>query len=246
VQPADPYPQAVRARLEAHLGDRLVAAWLAGSAALGDFDAARSDVDIQAVASERLGEDERLALAAALAHEALPVPARGLEFVLYAREDLDDPAGPAFQLNLNTGARMDHHVALRPREDPRFWFVVDVSIARQRALPLAGAAPAEVLPEPPRALVAASLAQALSWYDEHGGAPVQTLLSACRTWAWATDGRWRSKGESARWAAGRLEDGEPVLRALRLRDGGPGEAPSEDEVAVVLRAARRALADAAA
>jgi aminoglycoside adenylyltransferase-like protein len=241
VHAGDPYPQAVREVLEAHLGDRLVAAWLAGSVALGDFDARRSDVDIQAVARERLPEDDRVRLARALSHDALAVPARGLEFVLYARDDLRDAAGPAFQLNLNTGARMAQHVALSPADDPRFWFVVDVAIARQRALPLAGAPAADVLPELSPGLVAASLLEALDWYDEHGGSPVQTLLSACRTWAWATDGRWRSKGDSARWAAARLDDPGPVLRALELRDGAAGAPPSDGEVAELLGRARRAL-----
>ena len=37
-------------RLEQHAGDELVAAWLVGSTALGDFDMTRSDVDVQAVA----------------------------------------------------------------------------------------------------------------------------------------------------------------------------------------------------
>ena len=138
------------ARLVAHLreglGDRLVGAWLFGSGALGDFDPATSDLDVQVVTTVRLARAERERLAARLSHPALACPVRGLELVLYAREDLHDPLGPAFQLNLNTGPRMPQHVAYDPSEDPRFWFVIDVAIGREAGRALAGPPPAEVFP----------------------------------------------------------------------------------------------------
>jgi hypothetical protein len=234
------YVRRVLEALRGALGDDLAGAWLVGSAALGDFDPARSDLDVQAVAARRPSRAVREALAAAVEHPALPCPVRGLELVLYAREDLADPLGPAYALNVNTGPGMERHVAFDPSEDPRFWFVIDVSIARQHAVALHGSPAAATFPEPPRALVVASLRQALDWYDAHGGSPAQTVLGACRTWAWATDGRWRSKGESARWACERLRDPGPVDRALAARAGGAG--PGPEDVASVLARARAALA----
>src|SRR3954447_3371345 len=121
----------VARRVHNALRGRLVGVWLVGSAALDDYDPRRSDADVQAVATERLSLSERRALAAELEHEALPTPGRGLEFVLYAAEDLEAAGGPRFQLNLNPGPRMEHHVAYDAEEDPRFWFTIDVSIARQ-------------------------------------------------------------------------------------------------------------------
>jgi hypothetical protein len=147
------YLSEVTLRVEAHLEQRLAGAWLIGSGALGDFDRMRSDVDVQAVSTTRLARAELERLAAALSHRALTCPARGLEFVLYAREDLEDPHGPAFQLNLNTGPRMRHHAGYDPDAEPRFWFTLDVAIARERARPLAGRPPTELLPTPPRPLV---------------------------------------------------------------------------------------------
>jgi predicted nucleotidyltransferase len=132
------YVAEVARRVDEVAGDRLVGVWLLGSAALDDYDPARSDVDVQAVTTERLGTAERERLVGRLAHEALPNPARGLEFVLYAREDLTDAAGPRLQLNLNTGARMERHVAYDADEEPQFWFTIDVSIARQHGRPLVG------------------------------------------------------------------------------------------------------------
>jgi hypothetical protein len=128
-------------RLHAQLGRRLAGAWLTGSGALGDFDAARSDVDVQAVATGRLARPELERLAAALSHPALRCPVRGLEFVLYPRAE-----APSFQLNLNTGPGIGQHVGYDPRDEPRFWFVLDLAIAREHARPLVGLAPALLLP----------------------------------------------------------------------------------------------------
>jgi predicted nucleotidyltransferase len=238
------YVAEVARRVQEVAGDRLVGVWLLGSAALHDYDPVRSDVDVQAVTAERLGRADRDMLVGRLVHEALPNPARGLEFVLYAREDLSHAAGPRLQLNLNTGARMERHVAYEADEEPRFWFTVDVSIARQHGVALLGPPASAVFPEPPRALVVAALLEALDFYTG-AGAPEQTLLSACRTWAWAVDGVWRSKGDSARWAMARVAQPEPVERALRLRDGEPADPVTEEEVDPVLRSARAALASVA-
>ena len=106
------YVREVARRVEARLGAELVGIWLFGSCALGDFDPERSDVDIQAVTRGTLPVEERRALAAILSHDSLPCPARGLEFVLYAADDLTGPDAPRFQLNLNTGSDMPERLDL--------------------------------------------------------------------------------------------------------------------------------------
>jgi hypothetical protein len=234
------YLSELTARLEARLEDRLVGAWLIGSGALGDFDRLRSDVDVQAVCKTRLARGELERLAAALSHEALPCPVRGLEFVLYAREDLADRRGPAFQLNLNTGPRMEHHAGYHPGAEPRFWFVLDVAIAREHAHPLAGLRPQTVLPALPRPLVLSALHDALEWYRAHDGA--QAVLAACRAWAWAIDGRWLSKGDAATWATARLADSAAVAKALARRVDPAAPGPTPPEAAAVLDSVERLLA----
>ena len=181
-----------------------------GSAALGDFDPSRSDLDVQAVTSEWLPRPEREAIVAALEHEALPVPARGLELVLYAQQDLGEAA---YQLNLNTGPRMDRHVSFDPDGDPRFWFVIDLAIGREHGQPLTGPPASNVFPALPRPLIAASLREALAFFAADDPSGVQVVLAACRAWAWAVEGAWYSKGEAARWAHARLDDPAPVLAA---------------------------------
>ena len=194
------------------LGDRLVSAWVVGSGALGDFDPARSDIDVQAVASERPARAELEDVAAALSHPDLPCPVRGLEFVLYAREDLRHPRGPAFSLNLNTGPGMRRHAGYDPDAEPRFWFILDVAIARQDARPLQGAPPRELLPELPRALVVSALRDALAWWQAND--PAGAIVSAGRSWAWLEEGRWLSKSEASAWTARR--GGDPVKTAQEL------------------------------
>lgn len=212
-------------RLQARLGDRLLAAWVVGSSALDDFDPARSDVDVQAVSSERLAPDELRALAAELS--AVECPVRGLEFVLYARADLLDPLGPAFSLNLNTGPGMDHHEGYHPDAEPRFWFTLDVAIAREHAVPIAGPHPRELLPELPRALVLERLRDSLAFWGNFGGP--QAVFAACRALAWSETGRWLSKGEAARWAA------DPVAAAALATRADPHAAgPTPEEVASVI------------
>jgi hypothetical protein len=193
------YLSDIASRLQRQLGDRLVAAWVVGSGALGDFDPQSSDVDVQAVSTVRLPRAELEALAAALSHEALPVPVRGLEFVLYARGDLEDPLGPAFSLNLNTGPGMEHHEGYDPEAEPRFWFTLDVAIAREHARPLFGPSPATFLPVLSRELVLAAHRESIAWY--RANAPELAAVTEARACAWETDGRWISKGEARKRAA---------------------------------------------
>jgi hypothetical protein len=188
-------------RLRDRLGDELVGVWLFGSGALGELDPATSDLDVQAVTTARLGRGELRRLAAEVSHPGFPCPVRGLELVIYARADLDDPLGPAFQLNLNTGPRMEQHVALDPGEDPRFWFVLDVAIGREVGRALLGPRPDDVFPPMPEPLVRKSLREALEWFATNDTTGAQTALAAARAFVWTQEGRWVSKRSAAAWLA---------------------------------------------
>jgi hypothetical protein len=192
----DDYLANLVTRVEEATGPRLVGVYLMGSAALGDFDAATSDLDVQAVTTERLAEGERRDLAARLTHAALPVPVRGLEFVLYARDELDPPRP---QLNLNTGPRMTERLDLEPDPDEWFWFVLDVAIGREPARALAGPPAAEVFPPVRREHVLEALRASEAWHAEHAD-PERRFVAAARARAWRHDGRWRSKREAVAWA----------------------------------------------
>jgi hypothetical protein len=211
-------------RLDALLGERLVAAWQVGSGALGDFDQLRSDIDVQALTATPLSRGELETLAASLSE--VPCPVRGLEFVLYAEP-------PRFQLNLNTGPGMTHHEGYDPDAEPRFWFVLDTAIARAgNAVPLAGPHPQTVLEEVPRGELVAAHRESLAWWREHD--PAQAILAACRAWAWTTEGRFLSKGEAASWASTRLADAAPIAKALAHRIDAAAPDPAPSDVAAVV------------
>ena len=99
---------------------------------------------------------------------------------------------------------MAQHVAYDPREDPRFWFVLDVAIGREAGRALTGPPAAEVFPELPAPLVSASLRHALAWFSSNDSRGGQAALAAARAWAWAEEGRWLAKGPEAVWLTFRV------------------------------------------
>jgi predicted nucleotidyltransferase len=99
------YQDELVARLRTAFDETLVGVYAGGSWALGDYEPGRSDLDVAAVVRGALPRSANEAILAAVRHEALPCPARGLELVVYSdaaaatsRVDAD------FELNLNTGA----------------------------------------------------------------------------------------------------------------------------------------------
>ena len=93
-------------------------------------------------------------IVAALRHESLPCPARGLEFVLYTADAVRVPsADAAFALNLNTGARMPLRVDFEPDPAEGHWFPIDRSILAARGVALHGPPAAELFAPIPHRLL---------------------------------------------------------------------------------------------
>jgi predicted nucleotidyltransferase len=172
----------------------LHAVYLLGSAAAGDYEHGRSDVDVVAVTTRPLGAPEKRALAERA--ESLPCPARKLELVVY-------PLGSdRHEVNLNTGEK----VSFDPDADPGFWFVLDRALAEQHSVTLFGPAWHEVFAPVSRAAVLAALDEALEWQRREEPLGRSSLLNACRAWMWLETGEWRSKSEAAEWLRGRVHD----------------------------------------
>jgi hypothetical protein len=178
-------------RVRGLLGDELVGVYLAGSGALGGYLHGRSDVDVAVVARNPLERAQKEDLVAALRHEALPCPARGLELVVYAH------GRPLPELNLNTGERMEFLVTFEPGTDSPHWFVLDRAIIGQRGLALSGPTPAEALAPPSEDEVLEALAIGLQWYRDRPDEPRDdAALNAVRTRAYLERGEWLSKAEA--------------------------------------------------
>jgi hypothetical protein len=183
------------------LGDDLLAVYAGGSYALGAYEHGRSDVDVTAVVAGPLAAATKGALVEALRHEALPCPARGLELVVYPRATVEQPtAEPGFELNLNTGARMDFRADTEPGDIEGFWFAIDRSILREHGIPLHGPPPAELLAPIPRELLLPLLAESVRWHRD-SDTPVgsDVVLNAARSWRFVEEGSWASKPAAAAW-----------------------------------------------
>src|SRR5215210_1078443 len=129
LQPETAYLEEVAATLARILGSELVGVYAGGSYALGDYDAGRSDLDVSAVTRSAVAPKAKDAIVAALRHETLPCPARGLELVVYRAEAAASGAPePAFELNLNTGAGLPFRADAEPVAGEEHWFPIDRSV----------------------------------------------------------------------------------------------------------------------
>jgi hypothetical protein len=105
--PMDPltaaYVEQAATRLAGVLGGQLVGNYLHGSAVLGGFTRARSDIDLLAVTASALTGNLKRQLAVALSHTALPCPAVGLELSVVTHATALAPVPtPPFELHLAT------------------------------------------------------------------------------------------------------------------------------------------------
>ena len=110
-----------------------------------------------------------------------------------------------------------------------------------------GATPAELLGEiPDRWVVAAGDAQLASWQVIGDDPPYAelTVLTACRVWRFAEEGRHVSKAAAAEWALGRDPTLGVVGDALRRRHGDPAARIDPAQVARLLAVVRERLAEA--
>ena len=216
------------------LGDNLVAAYAAGSVALGAYQPGRSDLDVALVCEDAVDLSDKQALVARLRHEALPCPARGLELVLYRRSVVQ--AGtpePGFDLELNTGAGMTFRATYaadeRPAADGRFWYGLDRSVLHQSGLVIVGPPASEMFADLSPDDTHALLVDALRWWlaqptpagNEPAPGAEDAVLGACRSLIRIRQGEWLSKAEAGR----RLRDAGTAVglidRCLEAREGGP-------------------------
>jgi hypothetical protein len=213
----DDYHRELVVRLRGVLGDELLGAYAGGSLALGGFDHDLSDLDVAAVGATRVGETTKEAIVAALRHESLPCPARGLEFVFYAEPVLRTATTePGFELNLNSGARMGFRADYEPGEE-RHWFAIDRSILAAHGKPLFGPPARELFAPIPRGPLLEVVAEAVEWHRENQLVGSDAVLNACRSLRFAAEGLWSSKIAAGTWALERHEEPRLVAQALAAR-----------------------------
>ena len=195
MQIVDDYLTELARRMQEILGQELLAVYAAGSYALGAYEHGRSDIDVTAVVAGPLDAPTKQALVDALRHDALPCPARGLELVVYPLATARSGGGePGFELNLNTGARMDFRADFEPGDVEGFWFAIDRSIVREHGIPIHGPPADELIAEIPRESLLPLLAESVQWHrDSATPTASDVILNTARTQHFVDTGHWISK-----------------------------------------------------
>jgi Domain of unknown function (DUF4111) len=223
LQPEADYFEELTSRLHGLLGEELLGVYVGGSYALDDYDRDRSDLDVSAVTRVGTPPDQALEIVAAIRHEVLPSPARGLEFVLYPLQTAR--AGgvePGFDLNLNSGRSLQFRSDLEPVPGEGHWFAIDRSVLASHGLTLTGPAAPTVFRSASRANLLPLLAETLRWFLHEGSPTEDAILNACRSLFYAREGAWTSKHAAGRWASVEPGDLSPAA-ARELIDGAIAE-----------------------
>lgn len=200
------------------LRDQLVGVYLHGSAAYGGFVPGHSDIDVLAVSSASLSEEQKRAIADGLSQDALPCPARELELSLVTLPTIREPPElPAFELHISTGDN-PHWIDGAKREGDAD-LVVHFAHVRDHGRAIAGPEPRDVFgPVARRSLMNALLLDA-RWAARKAPLHYQ-VLNACRVSRFLEEGSLCSKIEGARWAAERTTDPSVVEAAVVRQKGG--------------------------
>ena len=199
------------ATLRAELTDDLVAAAVVGSLATGAATP-RSDVDLLVVVEDGVDPGNITGAGRALVALAPECPLRGLEAVIYRRRHIAAPTHPVrYALNVNAGPAMQTSVS--SEGEAAFWFLLDLSAAREHARPLVGPPPSVLIGTIDDREVRKALVDSLHWHAQHHDAGLNAVLNACRAWHWCVERSWVSKPEAGRWA---VEHGGPEIVAAAL------------------------------
>jgi Domain of unknown function (DUF4111)/Nucleotidyltransferase domain len=219
---------------------------LHGSLALDDYLPGRSDIDLLVVVQHPLTDAQLAALTEALAGHRRPAPAP-VDLRVVTRQVAASPT-PAPPLEAYLRRTPSSGVRVQERRHPAERdLAVELSVCRAHGRSLLGAAPAELIGEvPDRWVLAAGDAQLADWRAIGDDPPYAelTVLTACRVWRLAEEGRHCSKAAAGAWALRR----DPTLGVVgdalqhRLRD--PDHPIDPAQVARLLAVVRARLAEA--
>lgn len=233
-----PVPAYLKAVLAIHhdvLRDDLIALYLHGSVVQRDYHPGASDIDILGIVAGRLDPAVSKQLTARLEHDALPVPAFGLELILCALDDVSQPVSPMpFEYALSTGREWGTQVEARGETSD---ILVHMLLCQQSGFVLAGPKAGDVLGRIPTATLRSALLGEMLWHrndlrkEPTDQAIVNAVLNAARSLYAAEAGQVISKTAGAEWWLSRHPDERTVSQALEFRKG-------RDNAAPVLRSAQ--------
>jgi hypothetical protein len=201
-------------------GQRLVGAYLHGSAAMGGWQPARSDVDVVFVLQDRTPSVALIGVEQALVHDAPACPGTGLECSVVTAQQASNPTPPwPFLLHVQSSPGQDvKRVGGDAVEGDRD-LLMHYAVCRATGVPLFGPEPATVFGAVPRDTILSYLADELGWGLAHGSA-AYAVLNACRALVYAAGGDLVSKLSGGRQALEKgLGPAEVIARALDEQQG---------------------------
>jgi hypothetical protein len=228
------------------LGETVASVILHGSLTLDDYLPGRSDVDLLVVVDHPLSDAQLAALTDAVAghrpQAPSPVDLRVVTRQVAASPTPAPPLEAYLRLTPGSGVRVEERRHPGERD-----LAVELSVCRAHGRSLLGAAPAELIGEvPDRWVVAAGDAQLADWQAIGDDPPYAglTVLTACRVWRFAEEGRHCSKAAAGEWALGRDPTLQVVRDALHQRHRNPTAPIDPAQVARLLAVVRARSAEA--
>lgn len=218
----------------------LVGVYLHGSAVLGDFEPAASDVDILVVVQDHIRRNSLQVMVRILA-EVVGCPGVGVEASVVEESAARRPSSPwPYLVHVNTSTVEGKTRWCEPGSGDSD-LILHYALTRQAGWAAHGPPPTEVVGEIGRRLLAAQLAAELRWAISHASESY-AVLNACRALRWSTEGMLCSKTAGATWALLRRVEPALVRQALadrrthRRRAVGPQASAFATQVAAMLEA----------
>lgn len=233
---------AVGEALRDGLGRNLVAAYVHGSAVLGGFMPAVSDLDVLVVCREALRDAEVLRLRDALAGVVGRLPAKGLELSVLTAAEAGGAVGsrPRFQLHVAIGANGEERVVDGRTTDGDRDVVLHVAVCRERGWTLEGPAASSTLARVPADVALRSARDEIDWASA-AATPEYLVLTAARALVLSATGHLVSKVEAAEWVLG-TDGGPAVVRAALARQRGGADEVDVDAARAFARDVSRRIA----
>jgi hypothetical protein len=243
---ASRFAETLAASCAGALGRTVVGVILHGSLTLDDYVPGRSDVDLLVVVDDPLTDAQVAALTQTVERQRPRAPGR-VDLRVVTRQVASSPT-PAPPMELYIEITPGSGLQVERRHPGERDLVVEFSMCRAHGRSLLGAAPAELIGElPDRWVLAVGDAQLADW-EVIGDDPKHaelTVLTTCRIWRLADEGRHCSKTAAGQWALGRDPTLQVVRDALRRRHHDPAGQIDAAQVQRLLMLVRARLAERA-
>jgi hypothetical protein len=229
------------------LGETVAGVILHGSLTLGDYLPGRSDVDLLVVVHDPLTDAQFDALTDAVtAHRSLAPGRVDLRVVNSQVAAAPTPAPPMdAYIEITPGSGSELYVERRHAGERDL--VVEFSMCRAHGRSLVGATPDKLIGKVPNEWVLAVGDAQLADWQAIGDDPKHaelTVLTTCRIWRFAEEGRYSSKPQAGAWALARDPTLQVIRDALKQRREDPATRIDPGQVAQLLAIVRAQLAEA--